>query len=178
MADQHQREHSQTLPGEGVALLSLGSITVTAADLCVFVCLLARLFFAGRRCSATTRRLTTLSLLARPPSSLPQGSRLTTGNGLALKKETNASKRASAKMLFRFRLFFCFCCREKKKDVNLVVSDFCRNVCLWDTLVTPANSLVHGEKPSKRCFHSLQTCVLNIFMCVGAVLQKSRITFF
>lgn len=27
-----------------------------------------------------------------------------------------------------------------------------RNVCLWDTLVTPANSLVHGEKLHLLCF--------------------------
>lgn len=34
-------------------------------------------------------------------------------------------------------------------DYVIVLLLPCRNVCLWDTLVTPANSLVHGKKPNK-----------------------------
>lgn len=84
---------------------------------------------AARRCSATTRQLTTLSLLARLRLSPLRASRLTTGNGLALKTETRTSKQASAKILFRFRpvllLFFFTLWDEAKKKtgINLVVSD-------------------------------------------------------
>lgn len=130
LADQHQWERTQTISGKGVTLhlcqhrllsflfsFSVRLFLVSSCFLAVIVIfvysssaplllsLLLTVSFVlsfGRRCSATTRRLTTLSSWARPPSLLQQVSLQTTGTreGWGDLKGENVSKRVDAKMLF------------------------------------------------------------------------------
>lgn len=115
LADQHQWERTQTVSGKGVTLhlcrhsllsflysFSVRLFLVSSRSLAVIVIfvysspaplllsLLLTVSFVlsfGRRCSATTRQLTTLSSWARPPSSLQQVSLQTTGTRGEMRKE-------------------------------------------------------------------------------------------